>query len=70
MAVQDDWTLSDFMGMEVIRHPGDDKADIVVDYYKGRPITMIGFDASLTDNEIREVAYHYYLDLKTLAVNG
>ena len=56
-------TLSDFLNMEIIRIGNE--ASIIFDYYKGHPISLIGFmtKSSLSDFEIAEEAYHYYLSL-------
>lgn len=53
-------TLSDFLNMEIIRTGNE--ATIIFDYYKGHPISLIGFmtDSSLF-NEIAEEGYHYYI---------
>lgn len=55
-------TLSDFLNMEIIRT--ENEATIIFDYYRGHPISLIGFmtNSSLS-NEIAEEAYHYYISL-------
>jgi len=54
-------TLSDFLNMEIIRTRNE--ATIIFDYYKGHPISLIGFmtNSSLSNFEIAEEGYHYYI---------
>jgi hypothetical protein len=56
-------TLSEFLESEVIRN--NDKAEIIFDYFEGKPVRLIGFvtDPNLSDFEILEQGYYYYLDL-------
>lgn len=53
-----EWTLSDFYNMEVIRT--GKLAEIIVDYYQGTPVRLIGFNSfSNNDIEVREEGYIY-----------
>ncbi len=62
--------LSDFIqSVEITRK--ENIAEIIVDYYQGHPIRLIGFktDSEKTDFQILEEGYSYYNELK-LEING
>lgn len=56
-------TLSDFALKEVVRN--GDKAEVIFDYFHGRPVRLIGFESSAwkKDYDILEESYFYWRDL-------
>lgn len=59
--------LSEFISSTFIRRV-DNIAEIIIDYYEGKPVRLIGFqaDAQDTDFEIYESGYHYYKEFKRI----
>lgn len=53
------FALSDFYTFEIIR---SDVAEVIVDYFEGKPIRLIGFstDIDKKDSDIAEEAFSYY----------
>ena len=59
--------LTGFMGSVFIIRSGE-IAEIIVDYYEGKPVRLIGFqtESNKSDFEILEAGYYYWNELKTL----
>lgn len=65
MNLEIDKTLSEYIqSVNIIRK--DNIAEVVVDYFKSKPIRLIGFEttSTKTDFEIYEESYNYYNELK------
>lgn len=62
--------LSEFINSTFIRRTGE-IAEIIVDYYEGKPVRLIGFstDANKNDFEIFEEGYYYWNELKIFIEN-
>ena len=55
-------TFEEFCTKEVVRT--GESAEIIFDYYEGRPIRLVNFNAELSDFEILEEGFDYYQRLK------
>lgn len=61
------YTLTEFTQMDVVEDENlDGRARVVISYSFGDPICLAGFSADphLSNFEIQEEAYHYYLKLR------